>query len=100
MTGIAERQVGDAHQDLVDPASAEARPRIPRSAPHDHRDQRRERRDAERRAAAVEHAGEQVATELVGAEQVRERGRREEVRRSRTPIGGYGATQRRRRPSR
>ncbi len=63
-------EVGEAHQETVDPAAVEARERADHHS-DERRQQRHAERDLQRDLAAVEHPRERVAAELVGAEPVR-----------------------------
>ena len=69
--------------ELVDPAAGGARRTNPQATPTTIAISVASERDLERRPSAVEHPREQVAAELVGAEQVRERRRARRGGRSR-----------------
>ncbi len=69
-----EDEIGEAHQQLIDPAAV-----VPGERPDDHADHHRDERDPEpdlqRLLERVQHAGELVAAELVGTTEVLPRGR-------------------------
>ena len=69
-TGKGENDVHQARQQRVDPAAEEARDRADRDPDQD-RDTGGDERDLQRDLRPVDHAGEDVATELVDAERVR-----------------------------
>ena len=95
--GDGQQHVDDAHQRVVEPAADEAGDEAD-GRPDDDTDGDGEQRGAQRQPGAVHGAREQVAAELVGAEQVRPRRRlqlglrvrlqrvdRRQQRRQRTP---------------
>ena len=69
ISGQRQERVDDAADDLVDEA-AEVAHHEADARPGDDAEQRRERRDHQRGARTGEHAREDVAAELVGAEQM------------------------------
>ena len=66
--------VDEASEDQVGPPAHVARQRADRHA-HDHDDHLRAEPDQHRHSGAVDHPGEQVATELIGAQGIRAGGR-------------------------
>ena len=88
--GEGELDVGDAHEDRARPA-AEETGQQPQESADERGEQHRAEADEERHARAVEHPREQVAPELVGAEEVARGARRLEARREVAPervVGG------------
>ena len=78
------------HQRLVDEAAGEARERADHHADQ-HRDQRRGEADGERGARAVDHPGEEVAAQPVGAERKGRVGEGRDQRPARRSPGGRRA---------
>ena len=68
-----QEQIGQPHQPVAERAARHARERADQRA-DEHRDHHRGKPDGERDAPAIDHAGEDVLPQIVGAEGMGERG--------------------------